>query len=602
MSTVLTTDVELKELVLLKKLHSGGQATVWLAKEKGATRREVAFRAWVYPQVGESTREKTLKRIKEQEATIWPIFQGSHHVVQLHYHVDEVVEIDEIPFRVVGFVMEYAAGGDLWDYQRSSSFQNIPLKDKLKILIHVASGLEWGHRRGVLHLDVKPQNVLMYFDEKTGGFINAKLCDFGLAGLNKDQAHVQGTPRYMSPEQFNEGDELTSASDIYSLGVLAYEVVTGRYPYQLPPASEPLLASFANIHKQSEPERRLLQELGLPQLESLILRMTSKQPLDRPSAADVVHQLGRIRNAIAAGMVRDWQNKRLVRRNAYRWNPAVHDFIGDKLYYFFIRMPSISDATKWLVQELQSLQIHGFSLYHLQGRFNHVLRVWLKESKRDELDKLLRQRLFAGNVLKTQAVFAADSTDIFTPCPRLDMSCRDDLLALIADCANPSSQEDETSKLQQKNLITSTLNGSDHAQHRCFVRLIFEDDGIDPEDLAEAVTDAVLRLRRALHSGTTPVVEELSVYTGTCAEKGHVRRAILLKFRLRSFFDLHEVLRTKIEPVSAIFHRRQCPFEIECYMEATEKSIHESDDGSILGDVYEHLAMNPQTDIDDTDD
>lgn len=160
------------------------------------------------------------------------------------------------------------------------------------VAAHIASALHEAHEAGVIHRDVKPQNIMITM---TG---LPKLLDFGVArveGMDFDTltkaGMIVGTPHYMSPEQF-EGGALTAQSDIYSLGVVLYQMLTGRLPFE-----ESSIFSIAAAHKQQPPERPRKHRDAIPAwLESVVLECLEKEPSKRwSSAAALASELSRQR-------------------------------------------------------------------------------------------------------------------------------------------------------------------------------------------------------------------------------------------------------------------------------------------------------------------
>ncbi|MFT7599584.1 MAG: serine/threonine protein kinase [Acidimicrobiales bacterium] len=141
-----------------------------------------------------------------------------------HPHIVDVY--DFVEYQGHGFIiMEFVSGGSVWDVFRTSGIDS---DDAVVIGLAVASALETAHAQRVIHRDVKPDNVLLT------GAGDARLTDFGnLAGIGFGRAHTTdliGTPAYMSPEQI-EGEPLTPASDVYNLGIMMYELLSGTLPY-----------------------------------------------------------------------------------------------------------------------------------------------------------------------------------------------------------------------------------------------------------------------------------------------------------------------------------------------------------------------------------
>jgi len=178
------------------------------------------------------------------------------------------------------YVMEYLAGGSL--AERIKSVGALPLRDALDITVSLCSALEHAHTADVIHRDIKPANVL--FDENG----RAKLVDFGIAKLAQTEGvtatrQVMGTVEYMSPEQASGGD-IDARSDIYSLGIVLYEMVTGRVPFR-----GQSVAAVLKSHQYAMPESPRAWTDSIPQwLNELILSMIEKKPEARPQTAAAV--------------------------------------------------------------------------------------------------------------------------------------------------------------------------------------------------------------------------------------------------------------------------------------------------------------------------
>lgn len=139
-----------------------------------------------------------------------------------HEHIVRVYDIEHV-YKTVFIIMEYLSGITL--RQIISQGFRLPLSRVLKILTQIAAALDYAHGQGVVHQDVKPGNIFVQEDDRV------KIVDFGLAtpigGCSDD---LPGTPYYMAPEQI-EGDPVDARTDIYSLGITAYEMATGERPF-----------------------------------------------------------------------------------------------------------------------------------------------------------------------------------------------------------------------------------------------------------------------------------------------------------------------------------------------------------------------------------
>ena len=174
-------------------------------------------------------------------------------------------------------VMPLLTNGSLSDRLHG---QSLPITETVKIISQIGDALDYAHSRGVIHRDIKPSNVLL--DERD----NCLLSDFGIARMYEATSRftatggILGTPAYMSPEQ-GRGEKLDQRSDIYSLGVVLYELATGRVPYQ---AETPIAVIFKHIEGPLPPPRTINPNLS-QQVERVILKAMAKNPEDRFATA-----------------------------------------------------------------------------------------------------------------------------------------------------------------------------------------------------------------------------------------------------------------------------------------------------------------------------
>ena len=188
-------------------------------------------------------------------------------------------------------VMEYLEGADLKTVLRDraatggATGQPININQMVDIARQICEGVGYAHRRGLAHCDMKPQNVIISPEG------HAEVADFGISraytsALNEHNDVVWGTPQYFAPEQASGGAP-TPASDVYSIGVMLYEMLSGRLPFQ---ASDP--QQLARLHMTAEPTPlHLLNSNVTLQLEAIVRRAMSKDPNQRYRDAD---QLARV--------------------------------------------------------------------------------------------------------------------------------------------------------------------------------------------------------------------------------------------------------------------------------------------------------------------
>src|SRR5215216_3998788 len=253
------------------ELGSGGMATVYCAYDP-RFEREIAVK--VLPR--ELLHADPQFRLRfEREAKI--IAQLEHSAIVPVY---DVGEDDGQPY----FVMRYMNGGSLSDRIKAGVMS---MDEAARILGIIAPALDEAHVKGIIHRDIKPSNIL--FDRRDNPYIS----DFGIAKLSQAQAGnvtgsaIIGTPAYMAPEQA-QGDEIDGRVDIYALGIILYEMLTGKQPYE---ADTPMAVAIKHI---TDPVPHILNaNPKLPEgMDTIIQTAMAKNKKDRyTSAVDMTNAL-----------------------------------------------------------------------------------------------------------------------------------------------------------------------------------------------------------------------------------------------------------------------------------------------------------------------
>ncbi len=239
--------VEIPGYTLIQRLGSGGMGDVWLAEQMEPVRREVAL--------------KVIRRGMDTEQVV-ARFEAERQALALmsHHNVARVFDAgttnDGRPF----FAMEHVEGVPITEY---CDRHRLTTRQRLELLQQVCLGVQHAHQKGIIHRDIKPNNVLVQVEE---GAPVPKIIDFGIAKATQQRLTEQtiqtqmglmiGTPGYMSPEQAElSTEDIDTRTDVYSLGVLLYELLVGARPFE---SSELQRAAFDEIRRricEQEPAR-----------------------------------------------------------------------------------------------------------------------------------------------------------------------------------------------------------------------------------------------------------------------------------------------------------------------------------------------------------
>ena len=260
-----------KEYEQLSSLGEGGMGTVYLAKQKAFDRLVAVkvLKAELASQV--SDRKRFLREAKFCAQIEDPNILGI---------IDSGI-VQGIPY----IVMEYVDGPNLQDLLK----QGIDLNKGLEIIKQVASALLAAHRKKIVHRDLKPENVLIAKDG------TVRVADWGISRALMDVEQltktgiVLGTPQYMAPEQIL-AQNIGPPCDLYSLGVMLFQVLTGRLPFQ-----EENLTDLLQAHLKRQPPKVEQFSPQIPsQLSKLVNSLLVKEPQQRPTAKDVLQRLSKV--------------------------------------------------------------------------------------------------------------------------------------------------------------------------------------------------------------------------------------------------------------------------------------------------------------------
>jgi serine/threonine-protein kinase len=270
------------------KIGEGGFGAVFRGKQI-ATGREVALKILHPHNVSDETIVARFRREAEACSKLRDV------------HTVTTYDFDETPDGILYLAMELLRGRSLHQLQKTEGALD-PMR-VLRILDQIATSLSEAHTSGIVHRDMKPENV---FIETRNGEDHVKVLDFGIAKVISDERSMPaltavgqtlGTLEFMSPEQLR-GQKLDGRSDLYALGMMAYEMLTGTLPF--PSVKNPL--DIINFHMKQEPPppSKLTEKVSIPAgVDAIILKMVAKNREQRfASATALREEIARVQKAV----------------------------------------------------------------------------------------------------------------------------------------------------------------------------------------------------------------------------------------------------------------------------------------------------------------
>jgi tetratricopeptide (TPR) repeat protein/tRNA A-37 threonylcarbamoyl transferase component Bud32 len=364
---------------ILAKVGQGAMGLVYAAEhvdlEKRVALKLLAARI--------ARRPESLERFRHEARTASKI--GSPYIC-------DVTDFGELEDGRLFLVMEYLAGRTLRAILDSEG--SLPPARAIPILRQVAKALGAAHDKGIIHLDVKPDNVMILQGRRE----MVKVVDFGVAGLLGERAvpdgdadettTVNGTPAYMAPERAL-GHGYDHRSDIYSVGVMAYEVLSGSLPFDC----EDIVSTLRkHVHEAPEPLRARAPERRIPApLEEMVGKLLAKDPAERPQGMADVEGLF-CEAQIAAGLTTTWDDLEL---------PHVDDAWRGRLA---ARMPSPwSKRARLLIAAAVSVAVLGTAASVYLGFFRkHVVLVPVEVTRTEEPPAVAEQLFLAERAAQAQ--------------------------------------------------------------------------------------------------------------------------------------------------------------------------------------------------------
>ncbi len=291
---------------LIRQLGIGGMGQVWLAEQTEPVRRRIA-----------------LKLIKAgmYDAAVVQRFQAERQSLALMDHpaIAKVFDAGATPAGQPYFVMEYVDGLPITDY---CDEKRLDIRDRLKLLLRVCAGVQHAHQKAIIHRDLKPSNILVV---EVDGKPMPRIIDFGLAKVTApavvgETAFTQlgvflGTPGYMSPEQADpDVRDIDTRTDVYSLGVVLYELLTGYLPFDAMQWKERRLDQVLRHLRETDPQRPST-------------RVSTNRDTSTASAEARGTQPGQLVSLLRGDL--DWITLKALERERERRYSTVSEFAAD---------------------------------------------------------------------------------------------------------------------------------------------------------------------------------------------------------------------------------------------------------------------------------
>jgi eukaryotic-like serine/threonine-protein kinase len=268
--------LKIGEYTLEKKIGEGGMGEVWSARQ---------------PQINKVVAIKFLsQKLITNSQAVARFVQEARAVNEIqHQNIVDIFSFGELADGRPYFVMELLKGQSLSAHL--AEVGPLPFSEILPIFEQVCEALQAGHELNIIHRDLKPDNLFLVASNRSGrgeAALSIKVLDFGIAKLNAQSGNsltnpgvTLGTPLYMSPEQYEDAKTVGQSSDIYSLGVILFELLTGRTPFYEPGDSLGAVLSRQVFIPAAAPSTMVSMRQIPPEVDAVVLKALAKSPQDR---------------------------------------------------------------------------------------------------------------------------------------------------------------------------------------------------------------------------------------------------------------------------------------------------------------------------------
>jgi serine/threonine protein kinase len=571
---VLKTGLQIDTVILEQKIGEGGQGQVWKVRDR--MERSFAAKLVLLPQDNSAITKVALKNEIEKIKNI-----KNRYVVRLFEPLYDTRCVDG--YTVLGYTMEYAPDGTLQEQENGIELRKQPdvLLEFLKNLSH---GLQAIHEAQIIHNDIKPSNVLVFHEL---GEIFPSISDFGAAAYIAKELNFVGTYRYMAPERF-KGLPGTEKSDVYSLALVVFEILSGHYPYMhsiSPLTSDTDREAFSRVHQVSEPDWETLSDF-VP-LQSILKRMLEKSPEKRPGLRFFLEELEsvrlvRTRSSGSGGRI----PLKFFDECKFVWHPKLHEIFGCKKYIYAMKSAHHAEDIQKLYSAIRNDTSLSCTLMRVLGKNDILASVW-ENKTRQALQAM--ERLDKDNRAETLERYEIDLVIINPKAQRkkydwLEMSDRqviDRLLILF----NESNFEED--RLRNDGFVVDTIYAQKkHDEVRIVMNIECNTKRLEDAELRHICTDIFEYLDDAA-LGQDGIVKK-AVYG--CVD----RHNIFVECVIRGYYRMSEIIYGMIDYIEKNRPDRIIHYVYNSHLESDLKGISSSDDGYIISILDKEMSYrNP---------
>jgi len=375
---------------LVELFDNGGQAEIWKVIDLDFPSRGILALKLRHIPADERHDAEFRKRDERLEAEVNLIGScHSNYIVSPHFKIGGIEEADGRDQAYFGVVMDFAPDGALNNLFGSKEFSRFTGLERVKLLQQLAYGVQAMQHDEIIHNDIKPPNILIF---REAGAVRPAYADFGYAFKRGETVVFGGTPLYMAPELVLKEAEPSFASDIFSLGVVFYELMMGCHPFEgIVRHLDPMTALKQHWSTDNSIDFTDQQRMTAGALVALIERMCARDPRNRDKITDVLDELEKIIMADPSwnSVNLDQYYPDLVGR--YRWADSLHHLLNEKEVLVFLRGGNRRTDHAVLADWLKAERMFGFSILTLFGESDDLLRLWRRPADRAALDAVLKR-------------------------------------------------------------------------------------------------------------------------------------------------------------------------------------------------------------------